>query len=100
MAHRHTHGADALGLAALQRHQDVLHADVASLGAADPATAAVSAADIDRKRQADLQARAALAGIALHRLADGSWLAHKWNLSKGLADTEVEAWLSQVGARG
>ncbi len=57
------------------------------------------ASDADRKRQAELQARAALAGIALHRLADGSWLAHKWNLSKPLADHEVEAWLVQVGAR-
>ena len=50
----------------------------------------------DRKRQADMQARAALAGIALHRLADGSWLASRWNLNKHLADADVAAWLDRV----
>ena len=50
----------------------------------------------DRKRQADMQARAALAGIALHRLADGSWLASRWNLCKPLTDSEVGAWLDRV----
>ena len=62
-------------------------------------TLIVDKAVTDRKRQTDLQACAALAGIALHRLADGSWLACRWSLSKPLADHEVEAWLAQVGAR-
>jgi len=50
-----------------------------------------------RKRQARLQAEAALQGVALDRLADGRWLACHWALSKELADTEVEAWLRRVG---
>jgi len=49
-----------------------------------------------RKRQARLQAEAALQGVALDRLADGRWLARRWALSKELADTEVEAWLRRV----
>ena len=49
------------------------------------------------KRQANLQARAALHGVALHRLADGCWLACRWGLSRELADSEVEAWLKRVG---
>jgi len=51
------------------------------------------------KRQSKLQAVAALQGVALNRLADGSWLASRWNLSKTLADTEVEAWLRQIGGQ-
>jgi len=51
------------------------------------------------KRQARLQAEAALRGVALHRLADGRWLACRWNLSRELADTEIEAWLQRVGGR-
>ena len=50
-----------------------------------------------RKRQARLQAVAALRGVALHRLADGCWLACRWGLSRELADSEVEAWLKRVG---
>jgi len=50
-----------------------------------------------RKRQARLQAQAALQGVALHRLADRSWLACRWGLSRELADSEVEAWLNRVG---
>ena len=52
-----------------------------------------------RKRQAKLQAVAALQGVALRRLATGRWLACRWNLSKELADTEIEAWLQRVGGR-
>lgn len=62
--------------------------------APDPAVS-----DVDRKRQAELQARAALAGIALHRLAGGTWLAARWNLSKHLNDDQVERWLAQVTGR-
>lgn len=53
--------------------------------------------DYARKRQARLQAEAALRGVALHRLADGRWLACRWGLSRELADSEVEAWLNRVG---
>jgi hypothetical protein len=53
----------------------------------------------DEKRQAQLQAEAALQGIALHRLADGRWLACRWGFSRELADTEVEGWLQHAGAR-
>ncbi len=53
--------------------------------------------DCARKRQARLQASAAMQGIALHRLADGRWLACRWNLTRELADTEVEAWLKRLG---
>ncbi len=51
----------------------------------------------DNKRQARLQALAALQGIALHRLADGRWLACRWALSKELDDAEVEGWMQRVG---
>ena len=49
------------------------------------------------KRQARLQATAALQGVALHRLANGGWLASRWNLSRELADSEIEGWLRQIG---
>jgi len=49
-----------------------------------------------RKRQAGLQAGAALRGVALRRLANGRWLACRWNLSKELADIEIDAWLRRV----
>lgn len=50
-----------------------------------------------RKRQARLQAVAAIQGVALHRLADGGWLASRWNLSRELADAEIEGWLARMG---
>ena len=53
--------------------------------------------DYARKRHARLQAEAALRGVALHRLADGRWLASRWNLTRELADTEVEGWLARIG---
>lgn len=59
----------------------------------------VATADAERKRQETLPAVAALAGFELRRLADGRWLVSRWNLSKELDDSEVEAWLQQVGAR-
>jgi len=64
---------------------------------ADVPTAVQGIRRYGRKRQAKLQAVAALQGVALHRLADGSWLASRWNLSRELADTAVEAWLRQIG---
>ena len=69
---------------------------VVSKASAEPAPGS-GAALAERKRQARLQAEAALQGIALHRLADGRWLACRWNLSRELADTEIEAWLQRVG---
>lgn len=46
-----------------------------------------------------LQARAALVGIELVRLGDGSLLAMKWGWCKSLADEAAAArWLDVVGA--
>lgn len=116
-------GAIPPRLAATEGHQDGLNADLASLGTnasvdADltpqkqtPAVGAGAAgdqddrhrdldrADAERKRRARLQAVAAMEGIALHQLTDGSWLACRWNLTKALADTDVEAWLARAGVR-
>jgi len=50
-----------------------------------------------RKREAKLQALAALQGVALHRLADGRWLACRWGLSRELADSDVQPWLNRMG---
>jgi len=51
------------------------------------------------KRQARLQAVAALQGVALHRLANGGWLASRWNLNRELEDAQIEAWLRQIGGK-
>lgn len=51
-----------------------------------------------RKTEATLIARAALVGIQLVRLADGTWLASKFGLTKHLEDSDVSAWLARVGA--
>lgn len=56
------------------------------------------------KRPATAQARAALAGIALHILTgdDGrpEYVATKWALTKAFTDiADVELWLDRVGAR-
>lgn len=51
------------------------------------------------KSDATFIARAALAGFELVRLADGSWLASRWGMFRGLADdVEVERFLCVVGA--
>lgn len=53
----------------------------------------------DPKACATLQARAALAGFELVKLADGSWLASRWGMFRNLADdAEVERFLRVVGA--
>lgn len=50
------------------------------------------------KAESTLIARAALAGFELVRLADGSWVATRWDTSRGLADLEeVERFLGAVG---
>lgn len=57
-----------------------------------------SAADQARKVDADRIARAALAGVELVRLADGSWIASRWGMVKPLTDAEVGPWLDRIGA--
>lgn len=53
------------------------------------------------KADATRIARAALAGIELVRLGDGTWLAHKWGMFRPLAtDEDADAWLRRVGAPG
>jgi hypothetical protein len=51
------------------------------------------------KADSTLLATAAIAGFELVKLADGTWLAHRWGLFKPLADAQaVTAWLARVGA--
>ena len=50
---------------------------------------------------ATLQARAALAGFELVRLADGTFLVSRWGMAKHLPDAHaVQHFLRQVGAPG
>lgn len=74
---------------------------------ADPATRddAIVTQDAEACRAARIEklrstwpALAALAGFELRRLADGRWLASRWNLSRELDEAEVPGWLLQVGA--
>ena len=64
----------------------------------------IGAVDPARKAFASLQARAALAGIALHRInrQDGAeaFLVSRWALSREFDSLEaVEDWLERVGGR-
>jgi hypothetical protein len=53
----------------------------------------------EEKADSSRVARAALAGFQLVKLADGTWLASRWGMFRGLADTnEVERFLTVVGA--
>jgi hypothetical protein len=62
------------------------------------AAAAAAAQTRDPKADATRVARAALAGVELVRLADGSWAASRWGLFRCLADdAELDAWLNRVG---
>jgi len=71
---------------------------VTQVSAPEGGTAGVeSTIQAERKRQARLQAEAALRGVALHRLANGRWLACRWKLSRELADSEVDGWLQRMG---
>lgn len=55
--------------------------------------------DADAKAVATLQARAALAGYELVRLADGSFIASRWGMFRSLDHiTAVKAFLTRVGA--
>lgn len=67
-------------------------------GTTDAAHSASQADDAQRKADATRIARAALAGIELVRLADGTWMASRWGLMKALGADEVDAWLARVGA--
>jgi hypothetical protein len=62
------------------------------------ATTAGAVARADWKVESDRIARAALASYELRKLASGRWLISRWNLSKELADSDVDAFLKQVGA--
>lgn len=62
--------------------------------------AAGSAPVFDQKAFATLQARAAIAGFQLERMADGSFVAACGLLACSLADVgAVEAFLKQLGAQ-
>jgi len=65
---------------------------------AEAAHAAQLAEAVRRKAEATLTARAALAGVELVRLADGSWIASRWGMVKPLTDAEVGPWLDRIGA--
>lgn len=55
--------------------------------------------DAERKGEATLIAKAAIAGFELIKLADGTWLAQRWGFFKPLQDAiGVQAWLARVGA--
>lgn len=50
------------------------------------------------KAWATWQARAALRGHQLRRMADGRWLAFRHGWSRELDEAEVEPWLERIGA--
>lgn len=52
----------------------------------------------ERKRFATWQARAAMRGVELRRLEDGSFLASTHSWSRRLSSCEVETWLRLIGA--
>lgn len=53
------------------------------------------------KREADLIARGALAGFAVVRMADGSYVGARWGMVAALQDLDaVDAFLRRVGAPG
>jgi hypothetical protein len=55
--------------------------------------------DVDSKLFATLQARAALAGFELVRMADDSFVVARWTMTRALADVlAVERFLKQVAA--
>jgi len=56
------------------------------------------AATEQHKQLSTLQARYAMAGFGLHALADGSYLACRWNLSRSLPTLEAAgAFLRMIG---
>lgn len=60
---------------------------------------AAASASQDDKAFATLRARAALAGVVLERMADGTFVAARWTLTRSLADADdVTRFLDMVGA--
>lgn len=52
-----------------------------------------------RKAFANAQAKLAIAGFQLERMADGSYVVAKWTMTRSLADmAAVETFMQQVGA--
>ena len=86
---------------------DVLAADTAqdvwdqeSSNGLDSAAQPAGAQGDDGKLFATLQARAAIAGFELVRMADGGFVVARWTMTRSLADVAaVEAFLMQVGAQ-
>lgn len=51
------------------------------------------------KTIATLKARAALAGVTVHEMSSGEYVAGRWNLSRTFTSLEeLERWLDQIGA--
>lgn len=112
MGHVNHHGADAPGLAAHERHQALIPegrrpADEAGLlGDARTGDGADCAVDDEalqqaarHKRLSTVQARLALAGIALHELAGGAYLLVLPGYVAHLTDLEaVEGWARRARA--
>jgi hypothetical protein len=61
-------------------------------------TATLDHDEARRKAWATWQARAALRGHQLRRMADGRWLAFRHGWSRELNECELEAWLQRIGA--
>lgn len=54
----------------------------------------------ERKANITLIAKAAMAGVELVKLPDGTWEARRWGMAKPLATiADVESWLTRVGGR-
>ncbi|MCB1995329.1 MAG: hypothetical protein H6933_04840 [Burkholderiaceae bacterium] len=63
-------------------------------------TASITPEEARRKAWITWQARAALRGHQLRRMADGRWLAFRHGWSRELEEADVEAWLQRIGAPG
>lgn len=77
---------------------------VAHLARIDPEGADAQALQAMEKRAATCTARAAIAGVSLHRLADDAgrpeWIATRWALTRAFHSLDdVEAWLARVEGR-
>ena len=103
---RHPHEAAPAGLTPPTNDEDQTAANgLASRGQikgyeADSATNGAPEQGGQTKMVATLQARAALAGFELVRMADGSFVVARWTMTRALHDVAaVDAFLAQVGAR-
>ena len=102
----HSH-LDALGAgSAVPENGDVLTAgtvqdalDQENSNGVDSEGGRAAAQDAGAKAFATLQARAAIAGFELVRMADGSFVVARWTMTRALVDVQaVERFLKQVGA--